>query len=241
MAAPDLGEPAEPPAVAGVIERTALRLDHEPSPEALVEVGETASRPVLRGNEGESERAFLRSFPPRHLAHAPESAPPKPVAEPGGSENREVARKERDRGGIEMVVVIVRDDKRRQRRETGGIESRGAVPAHEEADPRRKDRIDENCCASKRRQERRVTDPGDARRREIGDGCAVGGDARGRLPRRRDATLSGELVEDAPAEDLHPRADGLRRVEIGVAVGHVVPGLSPRGRAGGASCRALPR
>lgn len=120
-----------------------------------------------------------------------------------------------------MIVVVMRDQERGQRRELARPESGLAVPRDEARNPSRKHRVHQERGARKGCEKRRVTDPGNARDAVSSmDRLRIARHTRRRRSGGRDAAPPRQPVEDTPAKNVSDAVGGVARIQIGVAGRH---------------------
>ncbi len=118
-------------------------------------------------DEVEPDAVQLGRLPPVQLGDAGEAAAVEPAAESGGHQDRRVAREPAQRGGVEVVVVVVADEDGVDARHLAPGDADGGDPGRGAEDAAGPDGVGEHREAADAHHPAGVSGPGD------GDGAGV--------------------------------------------------------------------
>ena len=188
----------------------------------MVLIGERAPGRVLGRRADHRQPPELDAVPPVHLDHLGDPPLPEPLAEPQRHEEPRLvlAGQAVHRRRVEVVIVIVGDHDRVDRREVGEGETRWDEAARPgEADRTRSvtpDGVSQNVDPVELDQERGVADPGGGRMRPVG--ADLGPVVREDRQRRSHRPPRGEASQNEVAHaDAHPVAVALIEIPVTLA------------------------
>ena len=218
-------------------------LDDEAAPQGLVGVGQPAPAPVVRRHEAHLDARHARPLPPAELG-ALEPSALEIAPEPEPADDRRAHRRQRRQ--IEMVEVVVADQRRGDGRQLVDAQRGRHVAPDAARDAVEQDRVGQQIDSVELHQEAGMPEPRQPRAarlgRRRGEHRAVRLDPRHRRARGRAPPAPRQPIDDAPLQHVGKR---LRAAAIEVdespasqsaptGTRSVAPLLESSGAAGGA-------